>query len=142
VPLTHRPGFDFAFDARACSDCGGRCCRWGGTVRVGSRALRMLATHLGLAPAELVDRYLVKRGYGYSLRVVSTEAGPACILYDGGCSAYEARPPQCREFPFWEELREDRGAWGDCPGIVPRPQARPAQADEVRGRREARAPPA
>jgi len=52
-----------------------------------------------------------------------------CILWDsnagkkneGGCSVYEARPMQCRTFPFWPNMLDSGEIWEnaskDCPGI-------------------------
>jgi len=44
-----------------------------------------------------------------------------CILWDNGCTAYEARPVQCSTFPFWSWILEDEEQWKtcseDCPGI-------------------------
>ncbi|MDR2659249.1 MAG: YkgJ family cysteine cluster protein [Spirochaetaceae bacterium] len=43
-----------------------------------------------------------------------------CIFWDEGCSIYEARPVQCRTYPFWEAMLASEEAWRrigfDCPG--------------------------
>jgi len=40
---------------------------------------------------------------------------------DDGCSVYDARPLQCRAFPFWDSVMCSRGAWErvgkECPGM-------------------------
>jgi Fe-S-cluster containining protein len=40
---------------------------------------------------------------------------------NGGCSIHPAKPTQCRLFPFWPELVENRKDWEraarTCPGI-------------------------
>jgi len=44
-----------------------------------------------------------------------------CILWDGGCTVYSARPLQCVTFPFWESILSSAGAWEiaaqSCPGM-------------------------
>jgi Fe-S-cluster containining protein len=42
-----------------------------------------------------------------------------CIFWKYGCSVYEARPLQCRAFPFWPSMLKSSGTWknGDCPGL-------------------------
>jgi len=41
--------------------------------------------------------------------------------FDGGCSVYEARPLQCRSFPFWQSVLYDKNSWKatarECPGM-------------------------
>ena len=44
-----------------------------------------------------------------------------CIFWDNQCSVYQARPLQCRAFPFWDSTLSSMGAWEmaghGCPGI-------------------------
>jgi Fe-S-cluster containining protein len=47
-----------------------------------------------------------------------------CIFWSsekGGCSVYEARPLQCKAFPFWASILCDEETWKstskNCPGI-------------------------
>lgn len=44
-----------------------------------------------------------------------------CIFWDQGCKVYDARPFQCRAFPFWENVVASPQAWelagSGCPGI-------------------------
>lgn len=46
---------------------------------------------------------------------------PCRFLKNGRCSVYEARPTQCRTFPFWPELMVNLKTYNevkkDCPGI-------------------------
>jgi Fe-S-cluster containining protein len=41
-----------------------------------------------------------------------------CIFWKNGCSVYEARPLQCRTFPFWPSILRSAGSWEavSCPG--------------------------
>lgn len=46
-----------------------------------------------------------------------------CIFWKNGCSVYEARPLQCRTFPFWLSMLESSQSWTaasetmGCPGM-------------------------
>ncbi|MDR0290759.1 MAG: YkgJ family cysteine cluster protein [Treponema sp.] len=44
-----------------------------------------------------------------------------CIFWAGGCKAYQARPLQCRTFPFWDAVLCSPDAWKNtalgCPGM-------------------------
>jgi Fe-S-cluster containining protein len=44
-----------------------------------------------------------------------------CIFWKDGCTVYQARPLQCRSFPFWDSLVCSSHAWqragNECPGI-------------------------
>jgi Fe-S-cluster containining protein len=44
-----------------------------------------------------------------------------CIFWKNGCTVYEARPVQCRTFPFWKSIVHSLASWKecmkDCPGI-------------------------
>ncbi|NJL34235.1 MAG: YkgJ family cysteine cluster protein [Chloroflexaceae bacterium] len=45
-----------------------------------------------------------------------------CIFWEpGGCRVYEARPLQCRSYPFWSDHLRTEAAWSEleesCPGV-------------------------
>jgi len=44
-----------------------------------------------------------------------------CIFWNAGCTVYDARPLQCRTFPFWDLIVSSPKAWEaagrSCPGI-------------------------
>lgn len=111
-----------------CTGCG-NCCRGGeGYVFVGAGEIERLAAFLGLALDDFGRRYLRRVGARYSLleRRSATAEGETsfdCVFWaeDRGCTVYEARPVQCRTFPFWPEVIRSQGTWRDeakrCPGI-------------------------
>lgn len=54
--------------------------------------------------------------------IVNNKINPDCLFLKGNrCSAYEARPNQCRTWPFWPEIMNAK-AWkaeveNFCPGV-------------------------
>ena len=81
--------------------------------------LQRAADFLGLPRADFEARYIYRTKHLLRLR---KPADRQChFLVDGGCSIHPAKPTQCRLFPFWPELLEDRREWDRtgryCPGI-------------------------
>jgi Fe-S-cluster containining protein len=80
--------------------------------------VRRLAAHLALETAEFKRRYTVIEDDFLLLRMDQ----PDCpFLNVGLCQVYDARPVQCRTFPFWKENLKSRRTWimlcEFCPGI-------------------------
>ena len=63
---------------------------------------RRLASHLSISTTAFTRRFCAKSGDTYYLK--NTEDSLECpYLSDNRCSVYEARPTQCRTWPFWPE---------------------------------------
>jgi len=64
---------------------------------------------------EFAAEYAVERkGNWVRLKSVKGQDGAeACIFLqdDKTCSIYEARPVQCRTYPFWPRIMKSREAW-------------------------------
>jgi Fe-S-cluster containining protein len=95
-----------------CTECG-RCCRTHGEyahVYVDDDELAALARLLGMTPGAFRRRYTTTDELGWSeLRF----HGDRCIFLDDAtnrCTVYEARPTQCRTFPFWRTFVRN-GVW-------------------------------
>lgn len=116
-------GFPYAFDPSACAGCGGRCCTGeSGNIFVSPDEIGALAALLKMDESAFRLTYLEKRGYKFSLKERVVGLSHDCIFYDraaGGCGVYEARPDQCRTFPFWDyfKTRVDE-LKRECPGVV------------------------
>lgn len=104
-----------------CQRCG-RCCHTrgdAGFVALTGDDQQRLARHFGLSLEAFRERYTDTLGDQVHLK---EEAGrTACLLLeDGRCSAYAARPLQCRTWPFWPENMEpkafEREVASFCPG--------------------------
>lgn len=119
----NQKGFPFVFDATACTACGGHCCNGeSGNIWVTRREIGALAEALGMDVPTFAADCLKKVGYRYSIGERCEGENYACLLFDEkkrGCSVYEARPAQCRSFPFWDYFRERPDeAVAECPGVI------------------------
>lgn len=103
-----------------CTRCG-RCCSGpAGHVWVSPAEIERLAEAMGLAQEDFERRFVRRVGLRHSL--VEYPDGD-CILLDPVqriCMLYEARPQQCRTWPFWPQNLKTIEAWEatcqQCPG--------------------------
>ena len=87
-----------------------------------------MAARLGMDVASFRRTYARQLSGRWSLRERKTEHGYDCVFLDREshpgraiCSLYEARPRQCRTWPFWpENLRTPRG-WASAKHMTPCP---------------------
>ena len=87
----------------SCTGCG-ECCRarhgepsW---VYVTIDERRRLARHLKLSTSAFTRRYCEKPQGFWHLKNPTSD----CTFLDGArCTVYDARPGQCRTYPFWRE---------------------------------------
>lgn len=121
--LMTKDNYPYSFNPMACGDCEGRCCTGeSGYIYVSKEEILSIAKLLELEVNEFVKKYLFKKGYKYSIKERQNGESFECVFYDknsNGCTIYEARPIQCKTFPFWDyyktrvdELKEE------CPGII------------------------
>jgi len=123
MPEWYAPGLAFE-----CTQCGNCCTGPTGFVWVSDEELRAIAAALGRPESE-IERHFTRLLHGRrSLTEVPTQHGYDCVFLDREsqpgkalCRIYEARPMQCRTWPFWpENLRQGRDwqrAAQTCPGI-------------------------
>ncbi len=106
--------------AFACTRCGHCCTGRPGYVWVGLDEMVRLAEHQGESLDGFTAAHVRQVGDRYSL--VERPDGD-CIFWDreAGCTVYEARPEQCRSWPFWPANLAAPAAWeragSGCPGI-------------------------
>lgn len=121
--LIKKEGFDYAFESSACDTCAGNCCIGeSGYIWITVQEINFLAKHLKISQEELIEKYLNKIGYKYSIKEVKlAEDNFACMFFNlekRQCSIYEARPTQCRTFPFWDYFKENtEEVYKECPAI-------------------------
>ncbi len=104
-----------------CSQCG-RCCAGPdeGYVWVSETDLAMIAQFLGAGVEQVRGKY-TRRCMGRTSLLEHPVTHDCVFLTPSGCSIYEARPMQCRTWPFWPGNLASPRAWsqaaGRCCGI-------------------------
>jgi Fe-S-cluster containining protein len=114
-PVWYRDGLRFE-----CTQCGQCCTGVHGYVWVGQAEIEKMAAAKGLDLDEFGTRYLRRVAMRYAL-LDDAESGNCIFLDDKSCTIYEARPDQCRRFPWWSKNLGSPGAWQEaaveCEGI-------------------------
>jgi len=116
--------YSYKFDEIRCASCEGNCCIGeSGYIWITKAEIEKLAIYLNISIEELTDKYLFKVGYKYSIKEKQlSQNNYACIFFDldkKQCSIYEARPIQCRTFPFWEYFKNNiEELKQECPAIL------------------------
>lgn len=103
-----------------CTQCGDCCTGAPGYVWVNNEEIAALAACAGLSVEEFEDQYVRRVGVRKSLKEFP---GGDCVFFDSKtrkCSVYEARPRQCRTWPFWDSNLKSPDDWRHtcevCPG--------------------------
>jgi uncharacterized protein len=103
-----------------CTQCGDCCTGAPGYVWVNGEEIRSIAALLHMEVDAFEDKYVRKVGIRKSL--VEFPDG-ACVFFNTDtrkCGVYEARPRQCRTWPFWDSNLANPESWQHtcevCPG--------------------------
>lgn len=103
-----------------CTQCGDCCTGAPGYVWVNKEEVRAMAEVVNLDVAEFEAKYV--RRVGVRLSLIEYPNGD-CIFFDNQtrrCSVYNARPRQCKTWPFWDSNLRTEAAWKEtcevCPG--------------------------
>ncbi|MBN1787101.1 MAG: YkgJ family cysteine cluster protein [Sedimentisphaerales bacterium] len=104
-----------------CLQCG-NCCAGPeeGVIWISRAETEKLAVYLGLTVSQLRKKYLKRYGFRYSIK--EDPSSKDCIfLTNKGCSIYDLRPAQCKNWPFWASNLKTPNHWNAaaqrCPGI-------------------------
>jgi uncharacterized protein len=121
--LIKEEGYPYSFDPSACESCEGRCCTGeSGYIYVTMNEIEKISTLLDMSVQNFANEYLFKKGYKYSIKELQYKDSYECVFYDrvtNGCRIYEARPSQCRTFPFWDYYKTRvQELKLECPGIL------------------------
>ena len=103
-----------------CTGCGDCCTGAPGYVWVNAAEIAALASQVGLDVETFERRYVRRIGIRKSL--VEFPNGD-CVFFDNQsrkCGVYEARPRQCKTWPFWDSNLRSPTTWKQtcevCPG--------------------------
>jgi hypothetical protein len=103
-----------------CTQCGDCCTGAPGHVWVNKEEIEAMAAVLNLPAGEFQTRYVRRVGIRKSLIEFSNGD---CVFFHSEsrtCQMYDARPRQCRTWPFWNSNLAGPAAWeraaADCPG--------------------------
>jgi Fe-S-cluster containining protein len=136
----------------------GHCCTGGpGYVWISEEEVGRLAEHLGITLEQALKQYCRRIGDRLSLNEhrnvhgkydcvflrherAEVQPGEDRVVHSRQiCSIYHVRPLQCRTWPFWEGLLEDKEAWDraarGCPGMN---QGKHFAREEIETLRDAR----
>ena len=85
--------------------------------------LQNLLACYNLTKEEFIEKYCRFVPYydGSEVLCLLEKENYECILWDNGCTAYNARPIQCSTYPFWSFILKNQKTWDEeskeCPGI-------------------------
>lgn len=104
-----------------CTQCGNCCTGSPGFVWVNKEEIESLARLAGISDVEEFERLYVRK-IGMRKSLVEFPNGD-CVFFDNEartCTVYDARPRQCRTWPFWNSNLRSPEAWKEtcqqCPG--------------------------
>lgn len=114
----HESGLRFS-----CSECG-RCCGGEpGDIWVTADETKNIAEFLRISEVDFAEKYTRGTAGRVSIKDIA-EKNYDCIFLDSEtrrCRIYPVRPRQCRLFPFWRSMLEDKDEWdyyaSKCPGM-------------------------
>lgn len=110
----------------SCTRCSACCRHESGFVFLSRKDVSALTAALSVDFASFVAGFCrwVPSENGSARLSLKEKANYDCIFWSAeteGCSVYEARPIQCRAFPFWPSIVSSEKNWKsaaqECPGI-------------------------
>jgi Fe-S-cluster containining protein len=111
-----------------CSQCGNCCTGPPGAVWFTEDEGRAMAARLGIPEERFYRTFARREGGRWSLTERKTVHGFDCTFLDREtapgkaiCRLYDARPVQCRTWPFWPENLETPEAWEEARRVTPCP---------------------
>ncbi|MBA3723004.1 MAG: YkgJ family cysteine cluster protein [Parachlamydiaceae bacterium] len=104
-----------------CTQCGKCCTGAPGFVWVNDVEIAEMAEFLNIPIPTFKRLYLRQRDNRYLLIEKKSQNHDCVFFKDNKCTVYEARPTQCRTYPFWQENLISENSWKStaeyCEGI-------------------------
>lgn len=116
--MFYKEGLNFT-----CQRCLYCCSVEPGYVFLSEKDIDNLALHFSLDRETFIHQYcrLVDYGTHYLVSLTEKKNYDCEFLSPDGCTVYEARPVQCRTYPFWRSIVESEEKWNEegnyCRGI-------------------------
>jgi Fe-S-cluster containining protein len=106
------------FSCVRCSEC----CRIDpGFVFLRKSDTEMLVSALNMRYTEFIKRFCrwVPNIGGKEQLSLREKANYDCVFWENGCALYDARPLQCKTYPFWPSMLASRDTWElmNCAGM-------------------------
>ena len=117
-----------------------------GYVFLSQEDLQRLCAYTSMDEDRFIRTYcrLVDMGSFSMVSLLEKENYDCIFLTKQGCSVYEARPRQCRTYPFWRSVMENEESWeaekASCPGIGQGKVYRKEEIDEILRRQTGQEP--
>ncbi len=121
-----------------CTGCGECCTGSPGFVWLTQEDIKRFSSYFQISEEAFLRKYT--RQVGLHISLLEKETSFDCIfLQDRKCSVYNARPLQCRSYPFWSAILESKDCWQKeqnyCEGIN-HPDASLVQLEEIIDKKE------
>lgn len=104
-----------------CTECGKCCTGSPGYVFVSEQEISSIATLLNITVELFKRKYVRLRNRRYALVEKKSLNNDCIFLKNKKCTIYQARPMQCRTFPWWKENLNSKESWDQaaqsCEGI-------------------------
>jgi Fe-S-cluster containining protein len=108
------------FTCQRCSLC---CTRDEGYVFLTENDVERLAAESRMGRGQFIKTWCrwIKAGGGVELLSLKEKSNNDCFFWKDGCGVYNARPLQCRTYPFWKNFLVSEATWEEalagCPGV-------------------------
>jgi Fe-S-cluster containining protein len=104
-----------------CTECGQCCTGAPGYVWVNDQEIADMAEFLAISVDTFKKQYLRRCDNRWALVELKSQKYDCVFLNGKKCLVYNARPTQCRTFPWWKENLNTEESWKiagrDCEGI-------------------------